>query len=73
MIDFRAISWRFTRVWRRNLITYRKIWKVSFLTPLLEPLLFVTAFGRGLFCRLIAAGVTLHLGTAGIAHYRIGG
>lgn len=47
MIDFTAISWRFMRVWRRNLITYRKIWKVSFLTPLLEPLLFITAFGLG--------------------------
>lgn len=35
------------RVWRRNLITYRRIWKVSFLTPLLEPLFFITAFGLG--------------------------
>jgi lipooligosaccharide transport system permease protein len=47
MIDVHAISWRFMRVWRRNLITYRKIWKVSFLTPLLEPILFITAFGLG--------------------------
>jgi lipooligosaccharide transport system permease protein len=47
MIDFTAISWRFLRVWRRNLITYRRIWKVSFVTPLLEPLFFVTAFGLG--------------------------
>jgi lipooligosaccharide transport system permease protein len=47
MIDFTAISWRFLRVWRRNLITYRRIWKVSFITPLLEPLFFVTAFGLG--------------------------
>lgn len=47
MIAFNAISWRFLRVWRRNLITYRKIWKVNFLTPLLEPLLFITAFGLG--------------------------
>lgn len=62
MIDFKAISWRFTRVWRRNLITYRKIWKVSFLTPLLEPLLFVTAFGlgfSGMIQGVVYGGVTL--------------
>jgi lipooligosaccharide transport system permease protein len=47
MIDLHAISWRFMRVWRRNLITYRRIWKVSFITPLLEPLFFITAFGLG--------------------------
>ncbi|MEJ5365825.1 MAG: ABC transporter permease [Desulfosoma sp.] len=43
-----AVSWRFLKVWRRNLWTYRRIWKVSFLTPLLEPLFFVAAFGLGL-------------------------
>lgn len=43
-----AVSWRFIKVWRRNLWTYRRIWKVSFLTPLLEPLFFVAAFGLGL-------------------------
>ncbi len=48
MIDAKAVSWRFVKVWRRNLWTYRRIWKVSFLTPLLEPLFFVAAFGLGL-------------------------
>ncbi len=43
-----SVSWRFVKVWRRNLWTYRRIWKVSFLTPLLEPLFFVAAFGLGL-------------------------
>ncbi|ROQ90229.1 ABC transporter permease [Desulfosoma caldarium] len=43
-----AVSWRFIKVWRRNLWTYRRMWKVSFLTPLLEPLFFVAAFGLGL-------------------------
>jgi lipooligosaccharide transport system permease protein len=43
-----AVSWRFIKVWQRNLWTYRRIWKVSFLTPLLEPLFFVAAFGLGL-------------------------
>ena len=42
------ISLRFIRVWQRNLIVYRKIWKVNFLPPLLEPLLYLLAFGVGL-------------------------
>ena len=40
-------SWRFIKVWKRNLVTFQKIWKVNFITPLLEPLLFVAAFGLG--------------------------
>lgn len=42
------ISWRFIRVWNRNLVVYRKIWLVNFLVPLLEPLLYLGAFGLGL-------------------------
>jgi len=42
------ISWRFIRVWQRNLIVYRRIWKVNFLPPLLEPLFYLLAFGVGL-------------------------
>jgi lipooligosaccharide transport system permease protein len=34
-------------VWKRNLVTYQKIWKVSFITPLFEPMLFILAFGLG--------------------------
>ena len=41
------MSWRFLKVWRRNLVTYQKIWKVNFITPLLEPLLYILAFGLG--------------------------
>ncbi len=47
MIRLDTISWRFWKVWKRNLVTYQKIWKVSFITPLLEPLLFILAFGLG--------------------------
>jgi lipooligosaccharide transport system permease protein len=47
MIDRHAISWLFLRVWKRNLVTYRRIWKVNFITPLLEPLLYILAFGLG--------------------------
>jgi lipooligosaccharide transport system permease protein len=47
MIDPHAISWRFIKVWRRNLVTFQKVWKVNFITPLLEPLLFLAAFGLG--------------------------
>jgi lipooligosaccharide transport system permease protein len=47
MIRRDAFSWRFWKVWRRNLVTYQKIWKVNFVTPLLEPLLYILAFGLG--------------------------
>ena len=42
------ISWRFIRVWNRNLVVYRKIWFVNFLVPLFEPLLYLAAFGMGM-------------------------
>ena len=47
MIDPQAFSWRFLRVWKRNLVVYKKIWKVNFLTPLFEPLFYILAFGLG--------------------------
>jgi lipooligosaccharide transport system permease protein len=42
------LSGRFIRVWQRNLTVYRKIWKISFIPPLLEPLFYLLAFGIGL-------------------------
>jgi lipooligosaccharide transport system permease protein len=47
MIDPTLFSLRFLRVWERNLVVYKKIWKVNFLTPLLEPLFYILAFGLG--------------------------
>ncbi len=47
MIRMRNISWRFLSVWQRNLIVYRKIWKVNFMVPLLEPAFYILAFGLG--------------------------
>ena len=47
MIDLSTFSWRFLRVWQRNLVTYRRIWKVNFLTPLFEPMFYILAFGLG--------------------------
>ncbi len=44
----RRLTWRFVRVWQRDLTVYRKIWKISLLPPLLEPLLYLAAFGVGL-------------------------
>jgi lipooligosaccharide transport system permease protein len=41
------LSWLFWRVWHRNLTVYRENWKVSFIPPLLEPLLYLLAFGVG--------------------------
>lgn len=42
------ISARSFRVWQRNFSIYRQNWKISFLPPLLEPLLYILAFGVGL-------------------------
>ncbi|MDR2549310.1 MAG: ABC transporter permease [Desulfobulbus sp.] len=47
MLAFTNLSWRFLTVWRRNLVVYRKIWKVNFLVPLLEPAFYILAFGLG--------------------------
>jgi lipooligosaccharide transport system permease protein len=42
------ISRRFFRIWQRNFTVYQKTWKISFLPPLLEPFLYLMAFGMGL-------------------------
>jgi lipooligosaccharide transport system permease protein len=42
------ISWRSWRVWQRNFDVYKATWKVNFIPPLLEPLLYLFAFGVGL-------------------------
>jgi lipooligosaccharide transport system permease protein len=42
------ISHRTLRVWQRNFGVYRQTWKISFVPPLLEPLLYLLAFGMGL-------------------------
>jgi lipooligosaccharide transport system permease protein len=39
---------RMWRIWQRNFAVYRQTWKISFLPPLLEPLLYLLAFGVGL-------------------------
>jgi lipooligosaccharide transport system permease protein len=61
-VRLNAISWRFFYVWRRNLVTYRRIWRVNFLVPLLEPGFYILAFGLG-FAGLVGgveyAGATL--------------
>ncbi len=43
-----VITRRFLRVWQRNFSVYRKTWKISFVPPLLEPLLYLAAFGVGI-------------------------
>lgn len=42
------ISKRFLSVWARNLAVYRATWRISFLPPILEPILYLLAFGAGL-------------------------
>jgi lipooligosaccharide transport system permease protein len=41
------ISWRFIRIWQRNLTVYQESWKINFIPPLLEPLFYLMAFGIG--------------------------
>lgn len=36
------------RVWQRNYIVYRQNWKIRFLSPIMEPLFYLVAFGFGL-------------------------
>ncbi len=48
MRPYSPISRRFFRVWQRNWIVYRQSWKISFIPPLMEPLLYLLAFGVGL-------------------------
>jgi lipooligosaccharide transport system permease protein len=42
------VTWRAIKVWQRDLTVYRKIWKISFIPPFIEPLLYLLAFGVGL-------------------------
>jgi lipooligosaccharide transport system permease protein len=42
------ISWRALRVWQRDAQVYLRTWKVNFIPPLFEPLLYLVAFGAGL-------------------------
>ena len=62
MIQYANISWRFLRVWWRNVIVYRRVWKINFLIPLFEPAFYLLAFGigfRNLVGNVAYAGLTL--------------
>jgi lipooligosaccharide transport system permease protein len=41
------ISYRVWKVWRRNLVTFMRTWKVNFIPPFLEPVLYLLALGLG--------------------------
>lgn len=41
------ITTRFLAVWHRNWIVYLSTWKVNFLAPIMEPIMYVAAFGLG--------------------------
>jgi len=47
-LPIRNVSRRFLRVWQRNFDVYRATWKLNFIPPLFEPLLYLFAFGMGL-------------------------
>ncbi len=43
-----GLSWRWVRVWQRNWTVYITSLPVRFLTPIMEPILYILAFGLGL-------------------------
>ena len=43
----RQLTWRLMRVWRRDWLVNRRSWLIGFLTPLLEPVLYITSLGFG--------------------------
>jgi lipooligosaccharide transport system permease protein len=45
---FPRVTWRALRAWQRNATVYGMIWKIAFLPPFIEPLLYLLAFGVGL-------------------------
>jgi len=53
-----AITSKFVAVWRRNWTVHLRTWKVGFLPPLLEPILYVVAFGVGF--KLMIPNLTFH-------------
>jgi len=58
---FPPISYRFIRIWQRNLTVHKKTWKITGIPPLLEPLFYLAAFGMGLS---VMAGPIHYHGTA---------
>jgi lipooligosaccharide transport system permease protein len=44
----RNLSWRAVHVWRRDALVYRTTWWTNLVPPLLEPVLYLLAFGAGL-------------------------
>ena len=42
------VSLRFFRILQRNSLVLRRTWKITFLPPILEPVLYLLAFGAGL-------------------------
>jgi len=52
------ITTRFWSIWVRNWIVYLRTWKINFLPPILEPILYIAAFGVGF--RLLVPAVQFH-------------
>jgi len=42
------VSGRLWRVWARNYMVYLRTWKVNFIPPMAEPVLYILAFGAGI-------------------------
>jgi len=56
-----VITSRFLAIWYRNWVVYLKTWLISFMPPLLEPILYIAAFGVGF--RNLIGDVAYHGGS----------
>ncbi len=43
-----GLTYRFLKPWRRNIVTFAKTWKLNFIPPFLEPIMYLLALGFGL-------------------------
>ena len=65
------LSWRFWRVWQRNRDVHLSTWAVNLLPPLLDPFLYVLAFGLGLGA--VVGEVTTSQGTMSYVRFVVPG
>jgi len=66
--EFPKLTYRLWKVWRRNLDAFMKTYKVNFVPPLLEPILYLLAIGFG-FGALVSSSSSSTTTALGGVHY----
>ena len=67
-LEFPRLTYRLWKVWRRNLDAFMKTYKVNFVPPLLEPILYLLAIGFG-FGALVSSSSSSTTASLGGVHY----